>query len=183
MGFLGASGFSDSLAPWASGCHSPMSRPGSILFPFRTAIYSSVFLMLQELLVGTTSQNPFPQPDAHKPMTRSQPNPLKPLTRSNSQAFCMAPTPHKRSNAVESRSLGDTLRGTMRAKLASQLRKSMMKGQQDYSLPRAAVTSRLQYQFMTAVERDLVGHQENTCQQARVVVLTNLTKFPNQKSS
>ena len=128
--------------------------------------------MLQELLVGTTAQNPFPQPDAHKPMTRSQPDPLKPLTRSNSQAFCMAPTPHKRSNAVKSRSLGDTLRGTMRAKLASQLRKSMMKGQQDYSLPRAAVTSRLQYQFMTAVERDLVGHQENTCQQARFLVLT-----------
>ena len=27
--FWGASGFSDSLAPRASGCHSPMSRPGS----------------------------------------------------------------------------------------------------------------------------------------------------------
>ena len=28
MVFWGASGFSDSLAPRASGCHSPMSRPG-----------------------------------------------------------------------------------------------------------------------------------------------------------
>ncbi len=140
--------------------------------------YSVIFIslsMLQELLVGTTAQNPFAQPDPHIPMTRSQPNPLKPLTRSNSQGFCMAPTQHKRSNPVKLRSLGDTLRGTMRAKVASQLRKSMMKGQRDYSLPRAAVTSRLQYQFMTAVERDLVGREENPCQQARLTtfVLTN----------
>ena len=28
MGFLGGHGFSDSLAPRASGCHPPMSRPG-----------------------------------------------------------------------------------------------------------------------------------------------------------
>ena len=29
--FWGASGFSDSLAPRASGCHSPMSRPGMLV--------------------------------------------------------------------------------------------------------------------------------------------------------
>ena len=66
---------------------------------------------------------------------------------------------------MKSRSLGGTLRGTLRAKLASQLHKSVMKGQQDYSLPRAAVTSQLQYQFMAALERDLKGHKDTSSQQ------------------
>ena len=110
---------------------------------------------LQELLLETTPQ--------------------KHLTRSNSRCLNRAlrplrPSPplsrqHKQSDTMKSRSLGGTLRGTLRAKLASQLHKSVMKGQQDYSLPRAAVTSQLQYQFMAALERDLKGHKDTSSQQ------------------
>ena len=125
---------------------------------YRECLYILVYVyhivMLQELLMETTPQ--------------------KHLTRSNSRCLNRAlrplrPSPplsrqHKQSDTMKSRSLGGTLRGTLRAKLASQLHKSVMKGQQDYSLPRAAVTSQLQYQFMAALERDLKGHRDTSSQ-------------------
>ena len=40
--FWGASGFSDSLAPWASGCHSPMSRPDTYVVGYLLSNVSEV---------------------------------------------------------------------------------------------------------------------------------------------
>ena len=47
--FWGASGFSDSLAPRASGCHSPMSRP--VLF--LNWAFGFIFLIHKSVLVAT----------------------------------------------------------------------------------------------------------------------------------
>lgn len=114
--------------------------------------------MLQELLLDMT-----PQKHLTRSSSRSLSRVLRPLKPSPPSSM-----QHKQSDAVKLRSLGGTLRGSIRAKLASQLHKSLMKGQQDYSLPRAAVTSRLQYQFMTALERDLKGHKENPSERVRL---------------
>ena len=52
--FWGASGFSDSLAPRASGCHSPMSRPDRVMYYRRNpgVMYCVVFIIVLVNVMG-----------------------------------------------------------------------------------------------------------------------------------